>query len=77
VLATGGEPVGSVIRLQERIDAMMRRGASLDRVEGEVIDPSPLSPDQKDALWLYAWSFMEGREPDHKETGYLLNVGPG
>jgi phytoene/squalene synthetase len=54
--------VAGVVRLQERVAALMSCGASLDRVEDEIIDPSDLSADQKAALWLYAWSFMEGRE---------------
>lgn len=74
---TEGEQVAPVIRLQERVAAMMRSGAPLDQVESEVIDPSELSEDQKAALWLYAWSFMEGKEQRDSATRYLLNVGPG
>lgn len=56
---------------------MMRCGAPLDQVESEVIDPSELSSDQKAALWLYAWSFMEGKEQRDQATRYLLHVGQG
>jgi hypothetical protein len=67
----------ALIRFQEQIAAMMRCGASLDQVESEVIDPCELSPDQKAALWLYAWSFMEAKDQRDHATRYLLNVEPG
>ena len=55
--------MAGTVPLQERIAAMMHNGASLDRVEKEVIEPSALTPDQKAALWLYAWLFVDGSEP--------------
>jgi hypothetical protein len=66
--------MASVVRLQERIDAMIRCGARLDQVESEVIDPCELSSDQKDALWVYAWSFIEAREQRDRATRYLPAV---
>ena len=45
--------------LQRAIDAGMRRGESLSTVEDEIIEPSPLSDEEKSALWLYAWSFVD------------------
>jgi hypothetical protein len=45
-----------MIRMQERIAALMECGATLDRVERELIGPSALSSDKKSALWLFAWS---------------------
>ena len=69
--------MASVFGLQERIAAMMRCGAPLEQVESQVIDPSELSSDQKAALWLYAWSFMErGEQRDHA-TRYLMQVRSG
>jgi hypothetical protein len=67
--------VAGVVRLQERIAGMMIGGASLDRVEMEIIDDSQLKDDQKAALWLYAWSFMEGQEQRAQATRYLVGVG--
>ena len=69
---TEEEEVASIVRLQERISAMMRRGAPLERVENQVIDPCELSSDQKAALWLYAWSFMERGEQRDRAARYLL-----
>lgn len=40
----------------------MEAGASLDKVEEEIIEPSDLSDDQKAALWLYAWSHLSAGE---------------
>lgn len=66
--------MASVFRLQERVATMVHRGDSLNRVEREVIDPSDLESDQKDALWLYAWLFMEGREHREGASRYLLDT---
>lgn len=59
---------------------MMRRGASLDRVDTELIEPSGLTPDQQASLWLYAWSLRDGGQgPEAKrhlaavEDGAELN----
>jgi len=60
-----------VAELCDRIESMMRGGASLDEVEGEVIDDGGLSEQQKSALWLYAWSLMPpGRQ--HREALALV-----
>ena len=67
----------SVVRLQERIAAMMQCGSPLEEVESQVIDPCELSSDQKAALWLYAWSFLEGMSSAISATRYLLNVRSG
>jgi hypothetical protein len=69
--------MASVLALQERIAAMMGCGAPLEEVESHVIEACDLSSDQKAALWLYAWSFMErGEQRDHA-TRYLLQVRSG
>jgi len=67
--------VAGIVRYQERIAVMMQCGASLDRVEEEVIAKTELSSDRKAALWLYAWSFMEGTEQRARATDYLLSGG--
>jgi hypothetical protein len=69
--------MANVLGLQERVAAMMRRGASLEQVENQVIDPCELSSDQKAALWLYAWSFMERGEQRDRAARYLLHAGSG
>jgi hypothetical protein len=65
-----------VTGLQEVIAAMMSGGASLDTVEERVIEPSALEPDQKSALWLYAWSFTDQLEQRRQATKYLMAVSP-
>ena len=64
-----------MVRHQERIAVMVQCGASLDRVEAEVIANSDLSSDRKAALWHYACSFIEGTEQRVRATDYLLNSG--
>jgi hypothetical protein len=61
-----------MIRLQERIAALMECGATLDRVERELIHPSGLSADHKSALWLFAWSMA-----DHQTHGSRHHSGLG
>jgi hypothetical protein len=68
-----GEQVAGVVRLQERIAALASCGAPLDRIEEEVIEPSDLGSDQKAALWLYAWSCMEGREQREQPARHLFD----
>jgi hypothetical protein len=64
----------SLFGLQERVASLMQDGASLHHVEMEVIDSSDLDSDQKAALWLYAWSFVEGHEQRAQAARYLAAV---
>ena len=47
---------------QERVAEAVNEGASLNEVESSLIEPAPLSPDLRDALWLYAWGLSERDE---------------
>jgi hypothetical protein len=67
--------MAGTVRLQERIAVMIQGGASLDRVETEVINDSDLNSDQRAALWLYAWSFLKGTEQRAQATHYLMTGG--
>jgi hypothetical protein len=66
-----GEQVVSTYRLQEQITGMMLGGATLDRVEAEVIEPSDLSGDRKAALWLWALSYVTGTDQRAQANSYL------
>jgi hypothetical protein len=46
----------------DEIRRRMRHGDSIDDVDLELIERTGLSPDQKAALWLYAWSFVPRRQ---------------
>lgn len=48
---------------RELIDELVADGATLSEIELDVIEPSPLSEDSRDALWLYAWGSIERRPP--------------
>jgi hypothetical protein len=50
----------SRVELQERVRAMVLAGASLSVIEEVVIERAPLGPEDRDALWLYAWA-LESR----------------
>jgi hypothetical protein len=55
-------PWGDLLR--ERVAEALRSGASLDEIQDELIERAPVRPDQRDALWLYAWGLNErDREP--------------
>jgi hypothetical protein len=66
--------MAELMRLQELVATMMERGASWDSVETEIIEPSELNADQKAALWLYGWSFVEGHEQRAEAARYLAAV---
>ena len=46
----------SLRQLRAQLAARLGRGDSLDSLERELIAHSPLSEEQKSALWLYGWS---------------------
>jgi hypothetical protein len=39
-----------------------------------VIDPSGLSDDQKSALWLYGWSFVDSRAQRREARAHLAQL---
>jgi hypothetical protein len=55
---------------------MMECGMSLDQVEIEVIDHSPLNQDQKAALWLYAWAFRDDTTQRRQATHHVDSLEP-
>jgi hypothetical protein len=65
VSTSRGGQVASTYRLQEQITGMMLGGATLNRVEHELLDPSGLSPERKAPLRLYALSYV-GNAADHR-----------
>ena len=67
----------SPTRVQEQIAARMLAGQSLDRVEEELIDDSDFNDNQKSALWLYAWSFIETGTQRDWALRYVSHVTPG
>jgi hypothetical protein len=47
--------------VHDQITRMVGGGATLDAVEAEIIDLSPLGADERAALWLYAWTLVSRR----------------
>jgi len=60
--------------LRQEIDAGMRRGESFSRVEEDLIEPSRLSDEEKSALWLYAWSFVDWRAQRREALAHITHV---
>jgi hypothetical protein len=42
--------------LLETVDKQVDAGRTLDQIETDVLAPSPLSEEERAALWLHAWS---------------------
>jgi hypothetical protein len=47
--------------IREEIAQAIDDGATLGEVQDRVLDERPLSPEARDALWLYAWASLEQR----------------
>ena len=45
--------------MHNQINGLLSEGASLERVEAEVIERCGFHQDEKSALWLYAWSLAD------------------
>jgi hypothetical protein len=60
----------------DEIRGRMRHGESIDDVDLELIERSGLSPDEKAALWLYAWSFVPRRKQRASAELHLRLVTP-
>lgn len=54
-----GEALHTAQRMHHKIDGLLSEGASLERVEAEVIERCGLRADEQSALWLYAWSVAD------------------
>jgi hypothetical protein len=49
-----------VAKYQNRVERLARLSRPFDEIEA-VIEASPLTSDQKAALWLLAWSYQDRR----------------
>jgi hypothetical protein len=58
-------------QVQGDVAFRMRRGDAFASVEAEVIDPSDLSDDEKAALWLFAWSFVNWRRQRREALAHI------
>jgi hypothetical protein len=56
---------------QSCIAEMIERGATFDEVKADVIDVAPCDTDEKAALWLYAWSFMQRGQQRYDASQHL------
>jgi hypothetical protein len=63
--------VSTLRQLQAEVAFRMRRGDTFASVEAEVIDPSELSEDEKAALWLYGWSFVNWRRQRREAIAHI------
>jgi hypothetical protein len=69
------ESPGNVLPvLQHQVMVAMSEGTSVDDVNEEIIEPAPLDPDAKGALWLYAWSLQLQHVQRSEAKRYLALV---
>jgi hypothetical protein len=66
----------TLTQIQREIDVRVSRGDSFAAIEDDTIEPSDLSEEQKSALWLYAWSFVDPRAQRREARAHLTFVGP-
>jgi hypothetical protein len=66
--------MATLIELRQEIDREMRRGKSFSRVEDDTIEPSGLSDDEKSALWLYAWSFVDSGAQRREASAHISDL---
>lgn len=60
---------------EAQIDAAVARGHSLDMIDERLIEPEPISSQQKAALWLYAFSRQRGRQQRREVDRTLTAAG--
>jgi hypothetical protein len=66
--------MATLVELRCEIDARMRRGASFSSVEDDVIDASGLPEEQKSALWLYGWSFVDLHDQRREANAHIAQI---
>jgi hypothetical protein len=59
VMARG---VGDIATLRERVRVALDEEKSLLDVERNVVEPARLDPEDRAALWLYAWYYSDRRD---------------
>jgi hypothetical protein len=66
--------MATLVELHSEVETRMRNGASFSSVEDDVIEPSDLSADQKSALWLYGWSFVDPRLQRREASAHIAQL---
>jgi hypothetical protein len=66
--------MATLVELHREVDFRMRNGDSFSSVEDEIIEPSGLTADQKSALWLYGWSFVDWRAQRREASAHIAQL---
>jgi hypothetical protein len=69
--------MATIVELRREIDTRMRRGETFSSVETGLIDSSRLSDDEKSALWLYGWSFVDVGAQRREAAAHIAHLAPG
>ena len=65
----------SLEAMRQEVERRMARGDRFSDVEG-VIDATELSADEKSALWLLAWSYVNWRAQRREARAHLATLTP-
>jgi hypothetical protein len=66
--------MATLVELRCEIDARMHRGGSFSSIEDDVIDTSGLPEEQKSALWLYGWSFVDLDTQRREASAHIAQI---
>ena len=66
--------MATLVELHREVDFRMRNGEPFSWVEDEVIEPSGLSAEEKSALWLYGWSFVDWRAQRREASAHIAQL---
>jgi hypothetical protein len=64
-----------VLEYERAIEGMLRRGRPFAEIE-HAIEETPLPPDEKDVLWLLAWSYPETRVRRFRNRNAPMSSSP-
>ena len=66
------------LRARKRIVAAAARGDSIEKIDDEIISPTPVTGEAKAALWLFAWNLQPSRiRRREAERGLAVAVATG
>ena len=62
------------VHLIDQLDALIRDQRPLTAIE-DWIEEQPLTPEQKSALWLYAWAKLPDRDRQLETLNSMVGLG--
>ena len=63
----------ALAQLQREVDQRVRCGAPFWQIEHDLIEPSDLCEEDKSALWLYGWAYLEDGPLRYRERQVAIS----